>query len=141
MNLITETKTDVLYVNLSIVPIYGTKLCVIKYQNSENGFDQAIEFCEKLGVNMEEDQLTARTHFGYVFQEKVKAGLITFFFLNCREDYRDDLHDTIAHEMYHVMQKVRKYHGLTEFDDDNNEHIAYLTGHITKHVYDIVYNK
>ena len=130
MNIISEYKNQGLGIILFMVPIYDSKICYVKY-NTREEYDEALEFCEQMGLNTEEyrpnDYYDA---FGFTFKDKTKKGTIHFIFMNDREDYKEDFGNTLSHETYHLITNICRYHGLDVSDTTDNEHIAYLTGYI-----------
>lgn len=134
MEILTEHKSEGLLIRMFVLPIYESKVCFVRYDNSE-AYSEALKFCEGLGLKTADyntdEYLFA---YGFVIKDKTDKGFVHFIFLNGCSEYRTDLSNTIAHENYHLVTNICRYHGLVAEVDGDNEHIAYLIGYM----YDII---
>lgn len=134
MELISEIKTNDSITKTQRLPIYADKIIFSKYYNWD-GYINILDHYESIGYNVEEvkNETWFKT-FGYVVNID---GVLAICINQSGGIYNDELMliDTLAHETYHIVQELSKFHFLTMTNKNNNEHIAYLIGYINKELY------
>lgn len=130
MKTLHKYKSKDLTIQLFQIPIYDSKVCLLKYHN-DNAYYRALDFAKKIGVDcssyMSDDYLNA---YGFVSKEKTKYGHVNFIFMNNCKEYKAAYHNTLSHENFHLVHNICKHHGIEFNDDSDNEPIAYLTGYL-----------
>jgi hypothetical protein len=130
MENLIEYKTDNLYICTFVVPIYETKVCFLKYKDSE-GYLEALKYLEELAVKIEDYKTNEyMLAYGFVINDRSKHGLMKFMFINGSEEYKTEIVNTLAHENFHLIEHIIRQCGLENIEDGDNEHIAYLTGYL-----------
>lgn len=130
-----ESKLYNCYIQLFEVPIYGSKVCFIKYK-SIKGYKKAIEYLKSIEFDIGElDDPEYYNCYGFVHKEKTKLGTVQLIILNTKKDYLKKYKDTLAHEGSHLIQSISEHHGLEYKKGGHNEHIAYLTGYLLNYLH------
>jgi hypothetical protein len=130
MENLLEYKTDNLYICTFTIPIYESKVCFLKFTDTD-GYLEALKYLEELGVKTADYKSDEYQYaYGFTFKDRGIKGWMHFLFINGSEEYKPDLTNTLAHETYHLISKISEHHGLEQTEGGDNEHIAYLTGYL-----------
>ena len=133
-SIVKPYKSINVFISVNKLPIYDSKIMFVRY-NNKVGFNEAIDFCKKIGLNADEyatdDYFKA---YGFTVKERSDLGYIHLLFINNKKDYREDYLNTLAHENYHLVKDICKHHGLEYTESGHDEHIAYLTGYLLNYL-------
>lgn len=130
MKILHKHKSKTLTIQLFEIPIYDSKICFIKY-DSGKAYKKAIDYIKRIGVQdetYEHDEY--QFAYGFTTKEKTKYGVVHFVFMNNAKEYRGTYSNTLAHENFHLVNFICKYHGIPFDMESDNEPYAYLTGYL-----------
>lgn len=129
MKIILKKKTKTFECKMGHIPVYGTKVCLLKY-STEKGYLDAIALTESLGVKYLEGEIDdLKDSYGFVSAGKCNIGFVVFVFLNLKPEYSEEINNTLGHENTHLVDEICDRVGLVKYANSNNEHLAYLTGY------------
>jgi len=130
MKVLHKYKSKDLLIHLFEIPIYDSRICLIKYENNK-GYEDAIKWLEKIGLKDESYKTDEyRYAYGFVDKQKTKHGFLHLVFMNNCKEYKYAYKNTLAHENFHLVHNICKHHGIEFIDDNANEPQAYLTGYL-----------
>jgi len=134
METISTHKSNGLLIHLFKLPIYDSKICFLRYSNSDE-YKEAVEFAKKIGVQdetLETDEYMLA--YGFTDKHRTEYGFVHFVFLNNAKEYASVYQNTLAHENFHLVHNICKHHGIDFIDDNANEPYAYLTGYLFQYL-------